>query len=748
MATAALMLCAAGAAEAQSSVDAPAGAAPSGQPEIVMTRDGAGHASIRAVPLSGDFTLDGKLSEAIYNTVAPLSDFVQQEPLEGQPATEKTEAWIFYDDANVYVAAKMYESEPTRRVASEMRRDSTNMFNNDHFAVLFDTFNDHRNGFGFSANRLGGLFDWAATNEQPSSNWNGLWMAKAEDFDGGWAIEMRIPFRSMRFKEGGEVWNVNLRRMVRWKNEISFLVPVPRSWGRRGLNKLSDAASLTGLKPPSKSINLDVKPYALGSMLTNRTATPPYSNKGDANFGLDAKWGITQQFVADFSYNTDFAQVEDDDAQVNLTRFSLFFPEKRDFFLEGQGIFAFAGRQSSGLNAGVGDTPYLFFSRRIGLDAGRSIPIQAGGRMTGKAGKFSIGALNVQTADDAAVNVESANFSVLRVKRDILRRSSVGAMLTHRTTLVGKTGSNDGYGVDAAFGFYQNLRMDGYVARTRTDGRDGDDTSYRANLDYNADRYGVQAERLEVGRNFNPEIGFVRRLDMRRNYGMVRFSPRPKGIPHVRRFTFQGSLNYTTNTTNRLDTRAVVAQVQTEFTNSDLAIVSFTPQYERLVAPFAIATGIRLPVGGYNYHTTHLEYQGGQQRKYSGTVLFEKGSFWDGDKTTFGVSAARVQVTPQVSLEPSLQIDWVDLKEGSFTAKVARTRATYTLTPRIYVSGIVQYNSTNASVGSNLRFRWEYRPGSEVFVVYTDDYDTVERAGVDALRNRAFVVKVNRLLRF
>jgi hypothetical protein len=352
VATAALVLCAAGAAQAQPAVDAPPGAAPSGQPEIVMTRDAAGHATVRATRLTGEFTLDGDLSEDVYRTLAPLGDFVQQEPTEGAPSTEKTEAWIFFDDRNIYVGAKLYETEPSRRVMSEMRRDSFNMYNNDHIAVLFDTFNDHRNGFGFSANRLGGMFDWSTTNEQPSPNWNGLWQSAARDFDGGWTVEMRIPFRSIRFKEGGDVWNVNIRRMVRWKNEVSYLSGVPRSWSRRGLNKLSDAAVLTGLKTPGKSINLDVKPYALGSVLTNRTASPPYDNKGDANFGVDAKWGITQQFVADFSYNTDFAQVEDDDAQVNLTRFSLFFPEKRDFFLEGQDSFAFGGVGGGGARSG------------------------------------------------------------------------------------------------------------------------------------------------------------------------------------------------------------------------------------------------------------------------------------------------------------------------------------------------------------------------------------------------------------
>jgi hypothetical protein len=617
--------------------------------------------------------------------------------------------------------------------------------------VLLDTYHDRRNAFLFYANPIGGFSDQQITDENPPNvDWNTIWDVKTGRFEGGWTIEMAIPFKSLRYGPGrDQTWGINLRRVVRWKNEWTHLVQIPRALTTfRGILKVSSAATLVGLQVPAVGPNIELKPYGISSVSTDNTARPIVTNDLAARVGGDFKYGITPNITADFTVRTDFAQVEVDEQQVNLTRFNLFFPEKRDFFLEGQGIFAFAGRQSSGLNAGVGDTPYLFFSRRIGLDAGRSIPIQAGGRVTGKAGKFSIGALNVQTADDDAVKVEAANFSVLRVKRDILRRSSVGAMLTHRTALVGKSGSNDGYGIDAAFGFYQNLRMDGYVARTRTDGRDGDDTSYRASVDYNADRYGLQAERLEVGKNFNPEIGFVRRLDMRRNYGMVRFSARPKHIPHVRRLTFQGSLNYTTNTTNRLDTRAAVGLFQTEFTNSDLLVVSFTPQYERLVAPFTIAPGVRLPVGGYNYHTTHVEYQGGQQRKYSGTVLFETGTFWDGDKTSLGVSAARVQVTPQMSLEPSMQFDWVDLKEGSFTAKVFRSRATYTLTPRIYVSGIVQYNSTNASVGSNLRFRWEYRPGSEVFVVYTDDYDTVDRAGVDALRNRAFVVKVNRLLRF
>ncbi|HUR32652.1 MAG TPA: DUF5916 domain-containing protein [Vicinamibacterales bacterium] len=720
-------------------------------PPAVASRDEAGDVTIRAVRVSSPIRVDGRLDEPDYETTLAITDFVQQEPNEGQPATERTESWVFFDDDNIYVSARCWDTHPERMVANEMRRDTNQLRQNDTFAVLLDTYHDRRNGFLFYANPIGGFADSQITDENPPNvDWNTIWDVKTGRFNGGWTIEMAIPFKSLRYGPGrDQTWGINLRRVVRWKNEWAHLTQIPRALTTfRGILKVSSAATLVGLQAPSAGQNLELKPYAISSMSTDNTVKPSVVNDLAARIGGDAKYGITSNLTADFTVRTDFAQVEVDEQQVNLTRFNLFFPEKRDFFLEGQGIFAFAGRQSSGLNAGVGDTPYLFFSRRIGLDAGRSIPIQAGGRLTGKAGKFSLGALNVETADDPAVNVNAANFTVLRAKRDILRRSSIGAMITHRSALVGRAGSNDGYGADATFSFFQNLRMDTYLARTRTGGKNGGDTSYRGLFDYNADKYGVQAERLDVGRNFNPEIGFVRRLDMRRNYGMLRYSPRPKGIQHVRRLTFQGSLNYTTNTTNRLDTRQAVLQVQTEFTNSDLAMVSFTPQFERLVVPFAITPGVRIPAGGYDYHTTHVEYQAGQQRKMSGTLLFENGSFYDGTRTSVGASTARVQITPQMSLEPSLQIDWVDLREGRFTAKVVRTRATYTLTPRIYVSGIVQYNSTNTSVGSNLRFRWEYRPGSEIFVVYTDDYDTVDKAGVDALRNRAFVIKVNRLLRF
>ncbi len=261
---------------------------------------------------------------------------------------------MFFDDKNVYVSARLWETEPERRVTSDMRRDANNMYNNDHLAVLFDTFNDRRNAFGFSSNAQGGMFDWQVTNEQPSNNWNGLWNVRAANFDGGWTVEFVIPFRSMRFKEGATTWGINFRRMVRWRNEVSYLSPVPLSWGRRGLSKVSSTGPMVGIEPPGKLRNLDIKPYALGADTSNKLATPAIDNDLAAEFGVDAKWGITQSLFADFTYNTDFAQVEDDEAQVNLTRFSVLFPEKRDFFLEGQDVFNFAG---AGSVQGAGQIP-------------------------------------------------------------------------------------------------------------------------------------------------------------------------------------------------------------------------------------------------------------------------------------------------------------------------------------------------------------------------------------------------------
>jgi hypothetical protein len=721
-----------------------------------MFRDADGKVTVRATRLKGKFTLDGALNEEVYRRVAPYTDFVQQEPNEGAPATEKTEAWVFFDDQYLYVGARLHESESGKRVASDMRRDANNMYNNDHLAVMFDTFNDHRNGFGFEANRLGGLFDFSATNESPSSNWNALWEVQARDFDGGWSIEFRIPFRSIRFKDGADTWGVNIRRMVRWKNEVSFLSAVPQSWGRRGLNKISSAATMTGMVTPGRGLNLDVKPYSLGSVLTNRLAKPVIARQLHGNVGGDAKWGVTQQIVADFTVNTDFAQVEDDEAQINLTRFSLIFPEKREFFLEGQDAFAFGGVGGGGGGGSSGGgpnpgapfadnlSPILFYSRRIGLASGEVAPIIGGARVLGRAGSWQVGALDMQTDKVASVGAPSTNFSVLRVNRDVGTRSRVGLVATGRTASTDT--NNVAVGLDAQLNLKDDLSIIAYAARSHTGGRVGDQSSYRGRMDWNADRYAVNLEHLFVGDAFAPGVGFMRRSAFRRSYAMARFSPRPVGIPHVRKLSWQSSADYITSPTGAVQSEQLQGAMATELTNGDFLNTDVTRSFEQLDRAFDVARGVTVPVGGYWYTNARASYVFGPQRPLSGLLQFGRGGFYGGTLTE-ATWRGRVEVSPHLVVEPTLSFNHLVGKYGNGNTNLISSRATYTITTRMFVAGLVQYQSRSQAVATNLRFRWEYQPGSEVFVVYSDGRTTMGPSFPE-LQNRSIVVKATKLLRW
>ena len=340
-------------------------------PPAVVARDAAGHTTVRAIRLAEPLVVDGRLDERLYRETEAISDFIQQEPREGLPSTDKTEVWVAYDDDAVYVGARLWESDSSQRVTSDMRRDAANLYNNDHFGVMFDTFGDRRNGYVFFANSQGGMSDAQVLNENASADWNTIWETRAADFNGGWTIEFRIPFRSIRFKEDGHVWGINFRRLVRSKTETSYLTRIPASFARNGLMRTSSAATLVGLATPGRLRNIDIKGYGLGSTVTNRLARPAISNRGDAEFGADVKWGLTQSLVADLTYNTDFAQLEDDEQQVNLTRFSLLFPEKREFFMDGAQFFQFGIQGALNNNP---DLPAIFSADVSAWRTARSFP--------------------------------------------------------------------------------------------------------------------------------------------------------------------------------------------------------------------------------------------------------------------------------------------------------------------------------------------------------------------------------------
>ena len=719
-----------------------------------ISRDAAGRATIRAVRVAA-LALDGALDEAVYRDTPPFSDFVQTLPLEGQPASERTEVWVLFDDDNFYISARCWDSAPESQwVVNEMRRDSFNILQNERIGFFIDSFYDRRNGMIFNVNAIGGRMDGQVTSESDyNGDWNPVWEAETGRFEGGWTLEVAIPFKSLRYRPGqAQIWGLNVSRRVFWKNEWSYVVPMPVSREPGAIFLSSLAATLVGLEVPDRRATLELKPYAIADLTTDRTTTPRISNQLGGDAGLDVKYGVTQNLVADLTLNTDFAQVEADEQQINLTRFSLFFPEKREFFLENQGVFAFGGAGTGPFGAG-NDTPVLFYSRRIGLNEGREVPMQAGGRLTGRVGQFTVGAMNIQTGDEPVTDAAPTNFSVLRIKRDLLRRSSIGAIFTGRSVSTLGPGSSETYGADANFGFHDTVDVNTYWARTETPGSRGDDVSYRAQLEYRGDLYGVQLEHLAVGEDFRPEVGFLRREDFERSFGSFRFSPRPYGIAAVRRFIWEGRLDYYTSRAGVVETRLAQGMFGIELENADEFNVEYTRSYEFLDEAFEITGDIAIPVGGYRFQDTRVAYQFGRQRPFSGMLAVQHGSFYGGEKTTLemglpgGFRSGRLELTPQVSLEPGLSYNRVELPQGRFTTGLVTTRATYTATPLMFVSALVQYNSSNASLGANVRFRWEYQPGSELFVVYNEQRDTLTPRHPE-LQNRSFVIKINRLFRF
>ncbi len=711
-------------------------------PEVI-SRNAAGQATVRAVRLAAPLQLDGKLDEAVYQDVPAISDFVQVDPAAGEPATEKTELWLLFDRDSLYVVGRCWDSHPEREIANEMRRDGARIPRNENVAFSLDTFYDRRNGYGFELTPVGGRFDYELTNEgSPNRDWNPVWEAGTSRSDRGWAFEARIPFKSLRYRPGAvQIWGFQARRMVRWKNEISFLTKLPASVGETGHFRVSLAASVVGLEVPESSKNLEIKPYAISSLSSDVTLNPPLSNALKGDWGGDVKYGITKGLTADFTYNTDFAQVEADLQQVNLTRFSLFFPEKRDFFLENAGIFAFGGA------TGADNTPALFYSRRIGLSGTDAVPIVAGGRVTGRAGKFGIGALDIQADNLPRAGVGATNFSVLRVKRDILRRSSIGAIFTGRSAGSASADTNKAYGLDAAFILTNTVTASAFWAQTQGNRPPGDDMSYRGRFDYLGDRYTVQLEQLGVGANFNPEVGFVRRTDIRRSYGRVLFSPRPRRRSIVRKYYYNSTLEYILTGEGRTDTRTWVEEFGADFQNGDHVQLTYSDFYELVPLPIRLAPNTVVPVGSYRYRSVRGGFNFGPQRKAAAANLtLEYGSFYGGDKSSATVTNGLVSFPPHLMIEPTYTLNRVALPQGSFTSHLFGPRVTYTVTPPMFISALLQYNSLASSVSANVRFRWEYQPGSELFVVLNEQRDTTA-LGFPTMSNRSVVVKINRLFR-
>jgi hypothetical protein len=744
----------------------------------VIARNAAGQATVRAIKLAGPLKLDGILDEDVYAREKPFGGLIQVAPDYGDPATERADIWITYDDRNIYFTCRCYDaSPPAEWVINELRRDTNGLRNNEHIGVLFDTFYDRRSGFAFYTNPLGARADYSIVDEGGSNtDWNPVWTSKSGRFDGGWTVEMAIPFKSLRYRAGpGQVWGVQIRRSIRHKNEWAYLTPVPRILaGPQALNRVSAGATLVGLDLPESGKNIELKPYGISRVTTDNVRVPKVSGEFGADAGGDVKYAVTPNLTADLTINTDFAQVEVVEQQVNLTRFNLFYPEKRDFFLEGRGIFDF-GRGGVGFGGSdQSDTPYLFYSRRIGLNNGRVIPINAGGRLTGKLGPWAVGLMNIATAAEPAATTKATDFTVVRLKRDVLSRSAIGVMATNRSVTAAGTGANSAFGVDGAFLLTQALTVGTYWAQTNTTGvadtaaAPGNNRSYQGRLDYSVDRYGARAEYLSVGAAFDPQVGFRRRSDFNRSFAQLRFSPRPSWTTAVRKFTWTGSTEYIENGAGAVDARGFTGTFNTEFATSDQLTVTLNHDYEFLRQSFTPSgSPAAVGPGGYTYRSGSVAYLFGAQRRMSGALTVLAGQYYDGTirSLTFGAgggggggggggfNTSRISISKRFAVEPSVSITAIDRPAGAFTTRVARARLDYAFSPLMFVSGLFQYSSADRTFSTNLRYRWEYAPGSEIFIVYTDEQDTtpdhlVTATTVRGLKNRAFVVKINRLLRY
>ena len=715
----------------------------------VVRRDSQGRVTVRAVRLEESLRVDGQLDESIYANVATVSNFLQQEPREGEPSTEKTEFWVFFDDDTFYLSVRVWDSDMANVVTRELRRGNSGVSQDDSITLTLDTFYDRRNGYYFQTNSRGTIYDALIADERSENlDWDTVFVTKSARFDWGWTMEFAIPFKSLRYPGSGEqIWGINVRRTMPRQNELAYLSPPPASYGRVGIWKFSSSATLVGVEAPRRSINLEFKPYGIADFKSDTTVSPAIDNEFTRTGGFDLKYGLTRGIVADFTYKTDFAQVEVDDAMINLTRFGMYFPEKRQFFLEGQDLFSFGGAGPRFSGTPPGDTPVLFFSRRIGLSDGTPVPIIGGGRVAGRAGPYSIGLLNIHTEASPTMGVGKTAFSVVRLKRNIFQRSSIGVIGTQRSLNKQGTGSNEVYGVDGRLALLSNFFVDAYYARSDTVGRTGNNASYRLRIENNGDRYGFHVEHLLVGKDFNPEVGFLRRDDFRRNLGQLRFSPRPEMGSAVRKYTYEVNFDqFASDSTGVIESQVINGRFRTEFQSADRIDLDYVNQYEYLTKPFKISDGVEIPVGGYYFENVRASILFARHRRFNGTLKIQAGDFFGGTRTEVSYKG-RAQLTTGFVIEPSVAVNWIDLPQGKFSTEIGQMRLIYSMTPRMFVEALTQYTSRDKSVSSNVRYRWEYQPGSDIYIVYSEGRDSRMR-GFSGLLNRGVAIKFTKLLRF
>ncbi len=716
---------------------------------------GAERPAASALRVDAPVRVDGELTDAAWRDADWQGGFVQRQPNTGEPSTESTEFAVVYTAETLYVGIRAHDREPARIVARQMERDS-DLLQDDSILLLLDTFHDGRNAYLFLTNPNGARTDALLTDEGRDVNWawDGVWEVAARRTGQGWTAEFGLPVSTLRFDPMGERWGLNVQRMIRRRNEETHWAPLPlqastsSAVGQEEQNavyRVSLAGELTGvrgLRPPRQ---LDVKPYTVGGRTDDRARG---ASENEFDGGLDLKWGLTRSLVLDVTYNTDFAEVEVDDQQVNLTRFSLFFPEKRDFFLENAGVFDFGPRPRVPWRS-VLMKP--FFSRRIGLAGGRTTPIDYGARLTGRAGGWNIGLLGIATVgvgagDDGEAAVPGTAFGVARVTRNIGERSTVGGIFTMRDR-EGLAGERL-HGLDFDLKPTQRLEISGFWAESDLGldiGEEEHNESRGAGVAWQGSEFTASADYLEVQPDFDPAVGFL----LRRDFRMV--NPRLEWRPRVEKW---GLLNWWSDIEYERFERSSDGQLESEdFAVTPLGIATrsgeflwFGPRWttERLFEPFEIAEDLVIPVGLYKSSGYSGGFSTSGKRAYWYDMITSWGGFFDGYWLT-----TQNSVTFRLSrrLQTSTGWIWTELKlpSDAFTFDQFRQRLDLAWTPNVRLNLLAQYNTADDSLGVNARLHWIYRPGSDLFVVYNENW-TAPTIGSRQPLGRQLIVKLNYLL--
>jgi hypothetical protein len=671
---------------------------------------------IRILHITKPIKIDGRLDETSWSQATAATDFQQQEPNEGQPASERTEVRLLFDDKNLYVGIHAFDSEPSRINARELVRDET-FSNDDKIEILLDTYHDRRNAYRFAVNPLGTQQDALITDEGRDINlsWDAPWISAGRIDQTGWIVEIAIPLTTLRFTEGADTWGLNFARIIRRKNEENLWTSWQRSFG---LERVSQAGELAGVEEIKRRRLLQVKPYASGGW---REGVPLIGEPGfdagmQAKAGLEvAKIGITPSLTAEFTANPDFGQAEVDTQIVNLTRFSVFFPEKRDFFLENAGIFLF----------GRAEANQLFFTRRIGLtDDGAPVPIDYGAKITGKIGSYNVGFLQVQTRklgdETSGFGVPRQQFTIARVKRDLLKRSYIGAMFVNRqgATSVGGTEYNRGAGIDAEFNLTDHYQLKAFLMGTATPGVRSSFLSGRIDSRFENDLWRFITVYEDIGSNFNPEVGFIERKAIHQYFGQLAYKPRPRFIPHVLHMEFETQIEYYTDRNNNLATRQTELSWETVFQNS--SDFFFRPiEYVRdvLTEPFEIRPGIVIPPGSYTFNRSRVSFTSDSSKRLILTGRYKWGDFYNGKRDEITASAT-FRPNAHLLFDFNDSFNSVRLPQGEFTTNLVAGRVNYNFSRKLLTSALMQLNSAARLSAINIRLRYIYKPNSDLFVIY------------------------------